>query len=82
MMKKPTHSIRRKLTGIIMITSGTAVALACLCFIASGLLNFRARLIGDISTLSHVISFNSTAALTSGDRHMAHKVLNALRAKP
>ena len=82
MTTKLTHSIRGKLTGIIMITSGTAVALACLCFIASGLLNFRTRLIADISTISRVISFNSTTALTSGDRHMAHKVLNALRAKP
>ena len=76
-----THSIRGKLTGIIMVTSGTAVLLACAGFIASGLLNFRTRLIADLSTFSHVIGFDSIHALQSGDRQMEREVLNALRAK-
>ncbi len=65
-----------------MLTSTTAVLLACLGFTVSGLLNFRNRLIGDLSTIAHVVGFNSTTALTYGDRRAADEVLNALRAKP
>lgn len=65
-----------------MLTSATAVLLACLGFTVSGLLNFRKRLIGDISTIASVVGFNSTDALTSGDRQAAEVVLSALRAKP
>ena len=65
-----------------MLTSTTAVLLACLGFTVSGLLNFRKRLIGDISTIASVVGFNSTDALTSGDRQAAEVVLSALRAKP
>jgi PAS domain S-box-containing protein len=82
MTMKRKRSIRRRLTGIIMVTSTTAVLLACIGFTVSGLLNFRSRLVGDLSTIAQVIGSNSTAALTFGDRHAAHEVLSALRAKP
>ena len=76
------HSIRGKLTGIIMLTSTTAVLLTCTGFVASGLHNFRRRLIGDTTATAQIVSTNSTAALAFGDRNAAQEVLNALRAKP
>src|SRR6266700_3478214 len=82
MIGKRKHSIRAKLTGIIMLTSTIAVLLACLGFVISDLVNLRGRLAGDLSTLAQVVGSNSTAALTFGDRQAAGEVLNALRAKP
>jgi PAS domain S-box-containing protein len=82
MTTKRQHSIRAKLTGIIMITSTTAVLLACLGFTVTGLLNFRKRLIVDISTVARVIASNSTAALAFNDHEAGREVLGALQAKP
>src|SRR5882757_9339543 len=82
MTTKRAPSIRRKLTGIIMLTSTTAVLLTCLGFTASGLLNFRNRLVADLSTIANVIASNSTSSLTFRDHAAAHDILTALRAKP
>jgi PAS domain S-box-containing protein len=82
MTTKRQHSIRGKLTGIIMITSTTAVLLACLGFTVTGLLNFRKRLIADISTVARVIASNSTAALAFNDHEAGREMLGALQAKP
>jgi PAS domain S-box-containing protein len=82
MTSKPKHSIRGRLTRIIMITSTTSALLVCLGFAVSGLRNFEKRLIADLSTHAQVVSANSSAFLASGDRQGADEVLSALRAKP
>src|SRR4029077_13279502 len=82
MIVKSTQSIRRKLTRIIMMTSTTAVLLACVGFVVSDLVNLRNHLTGNLSTLAQVVGSNSIAALTFGDRQGAREVLNALRAEP
>src|ERR1700720_3287981 len=82
MIVKSRHSIRRKLTRIMMMTSATAVLLACLGFVVSDLVSLRKTLAADLSTLAQVVGSNSSAALTFGDRQGAGEVLNALRAKP
>jgi PAS domain S-box-containing protein len=82
MKKRRQHSIRGKLTGIIMITSTTAVLLACAGFTVTGLRGFRQRLIADIGTIARVIASNSTAALAFNDHMAAREVLGALQAKP
>lgn len=82
MIVKSTHSIGRKLTRIIMMTSTTAVLLACVGFVTSDLVNLRSHLTGNLSTLAQVVGSNSIAALTFGDRQGAGEVLNALRAEP
>jgi PAS domain S-box-containing protein len=76
------QSIRRKLTGVIMLTSTTAVLLTCLGFTATGLLNLHKRRVADLSTTARLVASNSTAALTFGDRPAAREVLSALRSKP
>jgi len=82
MTVKPKHSIRRKLTRIIMMTSTTAVLLTCLGFAISDFFSSRQRLAGDLSTLAQIVGSNSAVALTFEDRQGAAEVLNALRAKP
>jgi PAS domain S-box-containing protein len=82
MTVKWRQSIRRKLTGMIMLTSTIAVLLTCLGFIASGLANYRMRLLGDVSATAQMIGAQGTAALAFGDRHAAQEVLSALKAKP
>src|SRR5258708_7330213 len=81
-MMKWRSSIRGKLTGMIMLTSTIAVLLTCLGFVVSGLVNYRMRLLGDITATAQMISSHSTAALIFGDRHAAQEVLNALASKP
>jgi PAS domain S-box-containing protein len=75
-------SIRGKLTGMIMLTSTIAVLLTCAGFVTSGLINFRKRLLSDITATAQMIGSHSAAALTFGDRRVAQEVLNALAAKP
>ena len=68
-------SIRRKLTLIVMITTCTAILLACLAFLAFDIhteRQFRAR---DLETLAKVLGSNSTAALTFNDPAAAREVL-------
>jgi PAS domain S-box-containing protein len=76
------HSIRRKLTRIIMLTSTTAVLLACIAFVVSDFVTLRHGLADDLSTLAQVTGSNSIAALTFADAESAGEVLSALRAKP
>jgi PAS domain S-box-containing protein len=82
MIVKPTHSIRRKLTRIMMLTSTTTVLLACVGFVISDLVSLRNGLFGDLSMLAEVVGSNSIVALTFGDRQGGAEVLTALRAKP
>jgi PAS domain S-box-containing protein len=65
-----------------MLTSTTAVLLACIGFVISDFVNLRHGLADDLSTLAQVTGSNSIAALTFGDSQGASEVLNALRAKP
>lgn len=65
-----------------MLTSTTAVMLACLGFVISDLVSLRSGLAGDLSTLAQVVGTNSIAALTFGDHQGASEVLSALAAKP
>ena len=76
------RSIREKLTTIIMLTSTTAVLLACLGFVISDMVSLRRGLAGDLATLAQVVGSNSIVALTFGDQQGAQEVLNSLHAKP
>src|SRR5271169_4381590 len=82
MTPRSKRSIRVKLTGIIMLTSATAVLLACLGFVISDIVSLRTDLAGDLSTLAQVVGSNSIAPLTFGDRQGAREILSALQAKP
>jgi uncharacterized membrane protein affecting hemolysin expression len=79
---KPTHSVRGRLTGIIMLISTIVALLASFGFIASGLYNLHERMTADLITVSRMISSHSLQALVSGDRQEAAAILRTLSSKP
>ncbi len=74
-------SIRRKLTLIVMITTCTAILMACGAFFAFDIHMLRESKIHDLQTLADVLASNSTAALTFNDPAAAAEVLKSLFAK-
>src|SRR5437879_12500997 len=74
-------SIRRKLTLIVMITTCTAILLACGAFFAFDIHTLRQSRMHDLETLAEVLGSNSTAALTFNDQAAAREVLRSLSAK-
>lgn len=74
-------SIERKLTLIIMLTSGIALLLACAAFVTYELVTFRGTIVRTLSTLAEIIGANSTAALVFNDQHSAEDTLAALSAE-
>jgi len=74
-------SIRRKLTLIVMITTCTAILLACGAFLAFDVHTVRQSRARDLETLAKVLGSNSTAALTFNDPPAAREVLQSLAAK-
>jgi PAS domain S-box-containing protein len=82
MTAKEKNSIRGKLTAIIMLTSTTAVLVACLGFVLQDVIDARQDLDEDLITGGELIGVNSNAALTFGDHQTAREALSALRTKP
>ena len=74
-------SIRRKLTLIVMVTTCTAILLACGAFLAFDIHTLRQTRLRDLETLAEVLGSNSTAALTFNDPTTAREVLQSLAAK-
>jgi len=74
--------IKRKLTAIIMLTSGIVLLLASAAFVTSDIVSFRRRMAEKLSTLAEVIGTNSAAALTFKDKQAAEETLSALTAEP
>src|SRR5437879_117793 len=74
-------SIRRKLTLIVMITTCTAILLACGAFFAFDIHTLRQSRMHDLETLAEVLGSISTAALTFNDQAAAREVLRSLSAK-
>lgn len=76
------YSIKAKLTTMIMLTSITALAVACVVFIFNDCSNFRSRLIDDLTILSQVTATNSASAIAFDDDEAATEVLAALTVNP
>ena len=74
-------SIRSKLTLIVMITTCTAILLACGAFFAFDIHTLRQSRTHDLQTLAEVLGSNSTAALTFNDPAAAREVLQSLSAR-
>jgi signal transduction histidine kinase len=72
--------IKRKLTTVILLTSGVVLLLTCGMFLAYELVTFRQTMARNLSTLTQVIAANSTAALAFDNPHDAKEVLSALAA--
>jgi len=75
-------SLRRRLTLMMMLNVLAVLALATFAFFISNALSARRAITQELETLAQVVSANSTAALSFGDRKTAEENLSALRAKP
>ncbi|MGZ5493426.1 MAG: ATP-binding protein [Thermoanaerobaculia bacterium] len=82
MNAKRKHSIRGKLTAIIMLTATCALLLASIGYVIGELSARRSRQASDLTILADVIGYNASASLLFGDRESANEVLQSLRAKP
>ena len=81
-MRSRNLSIKHKLTRLIMLTTGIALALACVALVGYDLVTYRATLIRSLSILTGVVGENSIGALTFEDSDSASDALAVLRAEP
>ncbi|MBI2820276.1 MAG: PAS domain S-box protein, partial [Acidobacteria bacterium] len=73
--------IRRKLTRIMMATSGAALLAATIAFVAYDSIRSRSALSRSLAALAEVIGKNSIAALAFGDVEAAGEILAGLEAQ-
>ncbi len=74
--------LRRKLNSIALITTGVALLVTTVLFLAGEVLAVRRSSLQELRILSEVIASNSTAALAFDDPDDARGVLAAFRADP
>lgn len=74
--------IRRKLAVIGIVTTFTALLLACGAFVGYEQIRFRRTMARDLSITAQMIAFNSAAALSFNDINSAEQTLKALAAQP
>src|SRR5688572_11856837 len=72
--------IKRKLTVIIMLTSGVALLLACLAFVIYEQVTFRRTMAAELSVLTDMLDDNVAAGLTFNDSKSIETALNSLNA--
>ncbi|HTU34363.1 MAG TPA: ATP-binding protein [Candidatus Acidoferrum sp.] len=75
------HSLRTKLTGIVFITCGAAILLACAIFAVYDIVTFQSSLKKELVTVAEITGSNTRAALAFGDARGAREILNSLRAQ-
>lgn len=75
-------SIRKKILVIMMAVSTAALVVACIAFALIETHSFRQTMVRDLSTLTEVIAYNSTASLMFSDPVDAGVTLKTLQAKP
>src|SRR5437899_3188569 len=75
-------TIKRKLIGLIMLTSSVALIVAFALMIASDYVSFRSGMVRDLRTLADVVGTNGSSALDFDDEEFATKTLAALAATP
>jgi signal transduction histidine kinase/ActR/RegA family two-component response regulator/uncharacterized membrane protein affecting hemolysin expression len=81
-MMNRSLSIRRRLTRMLFLSSGAALAVTTVAFGAYEAVTFRHASIQQLETLSQVIATNSTAALAFQNSDDAAAVLAAFKADP
>ncbi len=74
--------IERKLTVISLLTSGSALLLACAVLVTYDYLSFRGTLVRDLSITAQMVGYNSAAALSFNESGSAETTLQSLVAQP
>ena len=82
MLRFRDYSIAKKLTGMNMLVSCTALLLAGVAFVAYELIAFRETLVANLSIQAQIVGSNSISALLFNDPGSAQKTLSALEAAP
>lgn len=72
-------SIQKKLIRVIMLTSGIALALACVLFAIYNFAMFRIGEVRELTSLAEIVGNNSSAALVFDDSQTAKDILNSLQ---
>ncbi|MBI2950413.1 MAG: PAS domain S-box protein [Verrucomicrobia bacterium] len=76
-----TLSIKSKLTWIIMLTSGVALAIACAGFVAYEVVVFRRSMVLDLTTLAQIMADSCAVPLSFENEEEADRALKTLQAK-
>jgi|HubBroStandDraft_1064217.scaffolds.fasta_scaffold01879_4 signal transduction histidine kinase/DNA-binding response OmpR family regulator len=82
MLERKDRTISRRLTLMNMLTSGAALILACVAFIAYDMVTFRDATVRNLSTQAQIIGANTASALLFNDPQSAENTLSALKASP
>jgi PAS domain S-box-containing protein len=77
-----TLPIRQKVSAVIMLTTASALALACGAFIVYDSINLRRSTINDLKMLAAVVAAKSAAAVMFTDAEAATEILSSVRAHP
>ena len=82
MFKRDPSLIARRLTRMNMVTSGTALVLACVSLTALDFVTFRNTMVDNRSVQAQIVGANTVTALTFDDPETAERTLAALQAAP
>src|SRR5690606_21065105 len=74
-------TLQGKVLRLILLINGLVLLLTCMMFFLYEYLSYRKSRIREVTAISRIISFNSTAALTFHDTEAANEMLSALRAE-
>lgn len=77
-----SQSISRKLTLLVVISTGLGLMLALLAFVGYEIRTQREATQRQLSSLAGMVAFNSASALVFGDRDSAHATLKSLQSSP
>ena len=81
-MNRRFHPIRRKLLGIILLTTLVALLASLAAIVVYDLRAYHQNLIADMSTQSELLGHMTAPALTFDDKRLASENLGMLRARP
>ncbi|MDE3110478.1 MAG: hypothetical protein KGL02_11120, partial [Acidobacteriota bacterium] len=76
------HSIRQKLTRIVLTTCGASILLACAVLAAYDVMASRKELAQELAQIGQTMAPNTTAGVSFGDSRAVREVLGSLKAQP
>ncbi|HEY1661522.1 MAG TPA: ATP-binding protein [Verrucomicrobiae bacterium] len=75
-------TLKRKLTGIIFLTSLSALFLTCLMLLYYEVISYRQTVARNLSTMADIIAANSSEILIFNDQKLAGQILSDLQVEP
>ncbi|ABA89190.1 sensor histidine kinase response regulator, HAMP domain-containing [Syntrophotalea carbinolica DSM 2380] len=75
-------TLKKKLTGIIMLACAVVLVLAAGVFVTVEILSFRRNMVRQSFSLAEILAANSTVALTFRSQHVGDQVMSSLLSEP